>query len=67
MKITDSSLRRPVTVLMIFATFIVLGVITGQMLPLEFFPKFELPYVGVNIPYPNSTPEEVERQITRPV
>ncbi|GAG03274.1 unnamed protein product, partial [marine sediment metagenome] len=37
------------------------------MLPLEFFPTFEYPYVNIDIPYPNSTPDEVERQITRPV
>lgn len=67
MKITESSLRRPVTTLMIFASFIVIGWIASRMLPLEFFPTFEYPYVNINIPYPNSTPEETERQITRPV
>ncbi len=67
MKITESSLRRPVTTLMIFASFIIIGWIASRMLPLEFFPTFEYPYVNVNIPYPNSTPEETERQITRPV
>ncbi len=67
MKITEYSLRRPVTTLMIFFSFIVIGIIASKMLPLEFFPEMELPYVNVNIPYPNSTPEEIERQITRPV
>jgi len=67
MKITQSSLRRPVTTIMIFISFIVVGGITSRMLPLEFFPTFEYPYVNINIPYPNSTPEEIERQITRPV
>jgi len=67
MRITESSLRRPVTTLTIFASFIVIGWIASRMLPLEFFPTFEYPYVNINIPYPNSTPEETERQITRPV
>lgn len=67
MKLTEYSLRRPVTTLMIFLSFIVIGIIASRMLPLEFFPEMEYPYVNVNIPYPNSTPEEIERQITRPV
>jgi HAE1 family hydrophobic/amphiphilic exporter-1 len=67
MKITEYSLRRPVTVLMIFLSVIVIGIIASRMIPLEFFPEMEYPYVNVNIPYPNSTPEEIERQITRPV
>lgn len=67
MKITDFSLRRPVTTIMIFLCFVVIGWISSRMLPLEFFPELDAPFVTVNIPYPNSTPEEVEREITRPV
>ncbi|NIO48413.1 MAG: AcrB/AcrD/AcrF family protein [Candidatus Aminicenantes bacterium] len=67
MKITDFSLRRPVMTLMIFLSFVVIGLISSRLLPLEFFPELDAPYVSVYIPYPNSTPEEVEREITRPV
>jgi len=67
MKITDFSLRRPVMTLMIFLSFVVIGLISSRLLPLEFFPELDAPYVSINIPYPNSTPEEVEREITRPV
>jgi multidrug efflux pump subunit AcrB len=67
MKITDFSLRRPVMTLMIFLSFVVIGLISSRLLPLEFFPELDAPFVAINIPYPNSTPEEVEREITRPV
>ncbi len=67
MKITEFSLRRPVMTLMIFFSFIVIGWISSRLLPLEFFPELDVPFVAINIPYPNSTPEEVEREITRPV
>jgi HAE1 family hydrophobic/amphiphilic exporter-1 len=67
MKITDFSLRRPVMTLMIFLSFVVIGLISSRLLPLEFFPELDAPYVSINIPYPGSTPEEVEREITRPV
>ena len=66
MNLTDTSLRRPVTVLMVFACFIVIGIISSRLLPLEYFPDLDLPVVSVQIPYPGSTPLEVERQITRP-
>ncbi|MFH1313808.1 MAG: efflux RND transporter permease subunit [Candidatus Eisenbacteria bacterium] len=66
MNITNTSLRRPVTTFMVFACFIVIGVIASQMLPLEFLPDIDVPYVGIEIPYPGSTPEEIERRITRP-
>jgi len=67
MKITEFSLRRPVMTLMIFLSFVVIGLISSKLLPLEFFPELDAPFVSINIPYPNSTPEEVEREITRPV
>ncbi|MFQ6102814.1 MAG: efflux RND transporter permease subunit [Candidatus Glassbacteria bacterium] len=66
MNLTQTSLRRPVTTLMVFVCFVVIGAISSQMLPLEFFPDIDAPFIAVSIPYPGSTPEEVERQITRP-
>ena len=67
MNITDFSLRRPVMTLMIFLSFVAIGLISSRLLPLEFFPELDAPFVSINIPYPNSTPEEIEREITRPV
>jgi HAE1 family hydrophobic/amphiphilic exporter-1 len=51
---------------MIVACFVVVGVISAKLLPLEFFPAFDAPFIGVDIPYPGSTPEEIEREITKP-
>jgi HAE1 family hydrophobic/amphiphilic exporter-1 len=67
MSLTDFSLKRPVTTLMVFLCFVVLGVISAKLLPLEFFPDLDAPFIFVEIPYPGSTPEETERQITKPV
>jgi HAE1 family hydrophobic/amphiphilic exporter-1 len=67
MNLTEKSLNRPVTTLMIFICFIIIGIIVSRLLPLEFFPDIDLPFVEIEIPYPGSTPEEIERQITRPV
>lgn len=66
MNITDTAIKRPVTMLMILACFVVLGVVASRLLPLEFFPSLDAPFIAVELPYPNSTPEEIERQITKP-
>lgn len=67
MQPAEFALRRPVTTVMVFVSFLLVGLIAARLLPLEFFPDVDGPVVVVEIPYPSSTPEEVERQITRPV
>jgi HAE1 family hydrophobic/amphiphilic exporter-1 len=64
---TNFALRRPVTTLMTFAAVAVIGLVAARLLPLEQFPDITFPFMGVNIPYQGSTPEEVEELITRPV
>lgn len=66
MNITETAIKRPVTMFMILACFIVLGIVSAKLLPLEFFPSLDAPFIAVEIPYPGSTPEEIERQITKP-
>ena len=66
MNLTKTAIRRPVTTLMVFISLIMIGAISSRLIPLELFPSLELPFLVVNVPYPGSTPEEVERQITRP-
>ena len=64
--LTEFSLRRPITTMMVFATCLLIGAIGGRLLPLAFFPDMDFPGIYVEIPYPGSTPEEVERLITWP-
>jgi hydrophobic/amphiphilic exporter-1 (mainly G- bacteria), HAE1 family len=63
---TEFALRRPVTTLMIFVAVAAIGLIAARLLPLEEFPEITFPGLEVRIPYPGSTPEEVERLVTRP-
>ncbi|HEX4895743.1 MAG TPA: efflux RND transporter permease subunit [Solimonas sp.] len=67
MFLTRLSLARPITSVMFFVCVTVIGLISAQRLPLESLPDVEFPFLVVNVPYRNSTPEEVERRITRPV
>src|SRR5690606_4510901 len=50
-----------------FVSMIVTGLIATKLLPLEQFPEANAPFIFVSLPYQGSTPEEVERTITRPV
>ncbi len=67
MWITKLALKRPVTVSMIFVCSVVMGLFASRMLPLEFFPVVQFPGVIVQANYPNSSPQEIERNITRPI
>lgn len=65
--ITKFSLSRPVTISMMFITFLLLGSIASRLLPLEKFPGIDIPAVTISVPYGNSTPAEVERLLSRPI
>ena len=67
MNLPEFSLKRPVTIVVIMVVFITIGVISIVKLPLEMFPDISFPGLMVQIPYPSSSPEEVERTITRPL
>lgn len=67
MNFVDLALRRPITTIMVFVSFVVIGIIAGRMVPLEYFPDISYPGAYVQVPYPDSTPEEVEQNITRPL
>ena len=67
MRHTEFALHRPVTTVVVFVALALMGLIASRLLPLEQFPDIEFPGIFVQIPYNGSTPEEVERLITRPV
>ena len=60
------ALRRPITVLMIFAAVFVLGVVAMYRLRLEFLPDVSRPVLTVSAAYPNAIPSEVEKVIAIP-
>ena len=64
---TRIALRRPIMTTMIFLAVSLVGLVGARLLPLEQFPDVTFPFMGVTIPYPGSTPEEIEEVITRPV
>ena len=67
MHISENAIRRPVTVIVLTAALLVLGGVSFTRLKLDFLPQVDFPFVGVQVPYPNAVPAQVERDITRPI
>ena len=67
MNLPEFSIRKPVSVIVAMLIFITIGVISILRLPLEMMPDTSFPGLMVMVPYPSSSPEEVERTITRPL
>ena len=67
MRHTSLALNRPVTTVMVFLAVLAVGLISAKLLRLENFPDITFPGMQVRIPYPGSTPEEMEQLIVRPV
>ena len=67
MNISEYSVKRPVTVLMATISVLVLGYIALTRLPLALLPEMSSSHLRVQVDYPSSSPEEIERIISRPL
>ena len=67
MSLTELSIKRPVTTMMVFVSLLVVGFIATRLVPLEYFPDISFPGAFIQIPYPNSSPNEIEEQVIRPI
>ncbi|HPW77194.1 MAG TPA: efflux RND transporter permease subunit [Candidatus Omnitrophota bacterium] len=65
MSLPEFSIKKKVTVYMVTAAFILLGVLAFQRLPQELFPPITFPQVTIVTDYSNAAPEEIETLITR--
>lgn len=66
-RLASLSLKRPVTVLMVSISMLMMGFLASRWLPLEMWPGIEIPQISIQVPYANATPQEVETNITRPI
>ena len=67
MNLAKFAVTRPVAVTMRIASLVVLGFICLLRLPIDLLPRIDIPIVAVNVNWPNTSPEEMETQITRPI
>ncbi len=67
MKLSDISVDRPVSVVMIVLLLGILGAVSFSQLPIELFPDLELPFAVIMTESEGSSPEEIEEGVTRPI
>jgi HAE1 family hydrophobic/amphiphilic exporter-1 len=62
------SLRRPIMMVMILLSGIVLGFVALSRIPLELIPSgFSPPFLSITVPYQDATATDVEEKIARPL
>ena len=63
MFLSDFSIKRPVSMVVIIIMLMCLGLLALKNLRVNQIPDVEQPVIVVNIPYPGASPETVEREI----
>jgi HAE1 family hydrophobic/amphiphilic exporter-1 len=59
--------ERPVGALMLLVSILLVGGIAVTRIPLAFLPEVDVPIIAIEIPYPNSSPQQVQEEIVEPV
>lgn len=67
MRLTDGSIRRPVTVFMAVVGVVLFGLVAGSRLPVDLLPDVSYPSLTVRTDLPDAAPADVEQFVTRPV
>ncbi len=67
MSLPRLAVGRPITTAMILLSVLVLGALSFGRIPLAFLPDVDFPGVFVSVPYPNSNPAQIEREIVKPL
>ncbi|NSL51005.1 efflux RND transporter permease subunit [Calidifontibacillus erzurumensis] len=67
MNLSDFSIRRPVTVLMVIISMVIFGFISFPKMAVDLLPEMNLPVAVVATSVDGGTPEEVEKLVTKPI
>lgn len=67
MNLSKFSIKRPVTILMLFIALTAIGFVSYQRLGLDLLPDMSFPISAVMVSYPGVAPEEIETLITIPL
>ncbi|MDR1680577.1 MAG: efflux RND transporter permease subunit [Prevotellaceae bacterium] len=65
MKIYETSVRKPISTILIFIGAIVLGLFSLNRLSIDLYPEIEVPMLTVVTTYPGTSAADIEQNITR--
>ena len=67
MSLYSSSVKRPVTTILVFVALIVLGLFSLKKLPIDLFPDIETNTIMVMTTYAGTSASDIEQNVTRPL
>jgi len=67
MKIYETSVRNPISTIMIFIGVVVFGLFSLQRLSIDFFPEMDVPYIIVFTQYAGASAADIEKSISDPI
>lgn len=67
MSIYSTSVKRPLTTILIFVALMVIGLYSLTRLPVDLYPEIEIPFISVVTTYPGASASDIESNITRPI
>jgi len=67
MWLTSLAIRRRVTMAMVIGGLLVLGLTNLRRMPVEYFPRIDIPIITVVTVYPGAGPEEIEQRVSKPI
>jgi HAE1 family hydrophobic/amphiphilic exporter-1 len=65
MNLPEIAVKRPVTIIMVFAALVMIGAVSFFKLNLDLLPDIEPPAVSVITPYPGASAVDVESEVTK--
>ncbi|MEM8993946.1 MAG: efflux RND transporter permease subunit [Acidobacteriota bacterium] len=67
MRLPSLAIRRPITTAMLLISVLLFGGMALARLPVAFLPSVDAPFIAVQVPYPDANPQQIEREIAKPV
>lgn len=67
MTLSRIAISRPITTIVFLAAVVVLGAIATSRMKLAYFPNIDFPQIMIQVPYPNSSPSQIEKNIVKPI
>jgi HAE1 family hydrophobic/amphiphilic exporter-1 len=66
-KLSDTSIKRPIFTAMIMLAIVVFGGVMYKRLSVDLFPKVDFPIVTITVVYPGADPETMEMKVADPI
>ena len=67
MGLTRLSIQRPLTILMVILGIVLMGAISYTHLRVDRLPPIDIPFLGINVSYPQASAQDLELLVTQPI